>query len=152
MLATQNNIMLPAYFPKPLIKLLGMTFSDDPIRTPVHTGCIRDFIDMYRLKLYAHHCNPSNPAFPNALFYLYGDKGRFISLFSKDSFLNMRKPLSKPFEDERPRLNVGFIANKKVKFLVRKTYTFLCGKKDYRPIGEKGRLEGNLYLVRNHQP
>jgi hypothetical protein len=42
----------------------------------------------------------------------------------------MRKPLSRPFKDERPRLEVGFIANKKAVFVTPKTYTFLCGKKD----------------------
>jgi hypothetical protein len=41
----------------------------------------------------------------------------------------MRKPLSRPFEDERPRLEVGLIANKKDVFVYRKTYTFLCGSK-----------------------
>jgi hypothetical protein len=32
----------------------------------------------------------------------------------------MRKPLSRPFKDERPRLEVGFIANKKAVFVIRK--------------------------------
>jgi hypothetical protein len=68
-----------------------MAPSDDPIRALIHTGCFCDSINMNRLKLYAYHNNPSNPAFPNDLFYLYGDKGRFISLFGKDSFLDMKK-------------------------------------------------------------
>ena len=32
----------------------------------------------------------------------------------------MRKPISRPFEDERPRLDVGFIANQKVVFACQK--------------------------------
>ncbi len=47
----------------------------------------------------------------------------------------MRKPLSKLFEDERPRLEVGFIANKKeifghrkliLSYVVKKTYILLA--------------------------
>jgi hypothetical protein len=42
----------------------------------------------------------------------------------------MRKPLSKPFNDERPRKEVGFIADKKVVFKNRKLILPYAEKKD----------------------
>ncbi|OPA74084.1 hypothetical protein BVG16_25375 [Paenibacillus selenitireducens] len=45
----------------------------------------------------------------------------------------MRKPLSRPFKDERPRLGIGLIANKKVVFERRKLILSYVSQKKSNP-------------------
>ncbi|KQX45920.1 hypothetical protein ASD40_18985 [Paenibacillus sp. Root444D2] len=55
----------------------------------------------------------------------------------------MRKPLSKPFKDERPRLDVVFIANRKAVFWNRKRLSYVVAQKNPLPpitISKKGFL------------
>jgi hypothetical protein len=57
----------------------------------------------------------------------------------------MRKPLSQPLEDERPRLEVGFIANKKSSFRKRKLNLSNVEKKNDPPV--KTEPEGSFFFV-----
>ncbi|MNV84811.1 hypothetical protein D3C71_1787100 [compost metagenome] len=57
----------------------------------------------------------------------------------------VRKPLSKPLEDERPRLDVGFIANKKAIFGNRKLILSYVVKKS--PVPELLLLRDSAFFV-----
>jgi hypothetical protein len=58
----------------------------------------------------------------------------------------MRKPLSQPFEDERPRLEVGFIANKKSSFRKRKLNLSYVEKRTIPPVNTEP--EGSFFFIK----